>query len=239
MLAIVMPVFNESDGIENFVIEINSVFQNIEFNIFIIDDYSSDNTPSLLKELKSKKQIGDWKRNIENLGHGPSTLNALAEGINSKADYIIAVDGDGQFQARDMLKIYNQLLHGFGVVEGVRIKRNEPYFRKLVTFGVRALVFSRTWRIPKDANTPLRGYQLDTAKIVMKRLSKNTPIPNLLISVLTRKEKFLMSEVLVTSLPRRGNSQIGTTWGSKNQLLPSKRFVQFCIKSLKHWAQTP
>jgi len=239
MLAIVMPVFNESDGIENFVNEINSIFHNIEFGIFIIDDYSSDNTPNLLEELKSKKLINSWKRNLENLGHGPSTLNALVEGINSKADYIIAVDGDGQFQAGDMLKIYNELLHGFAVVEGVRVKRNEPYFRKLVTFGVRALVFSRTWRIPKDANTPLRGYQLDTAQIMIKRISKNTPIPNLLISALTRKEKFLMNEVLVTSLPRRGNSQIGTTWGPKNQLLPNKRFVQFCIKSLRHWAQTP
>ena len=233
-----MPVFNESDGIENFVNEINSIFQNIEFSIFVIDDYSSDNTPNLLEELKSKNQINDWKRNVENLGHGPSTFNALVEGINSKADYIIAVDGDGQFQASDMLKIYNQLLHGFAVVEGVRVKRDEPYFRKIITFGVRALVFSRTWRIPRDANTPLRGYRLDTAQIVMKRISKNTPIPNLMISVLTRKEKFLMSEVFVTSLPRRGNSPVGTTWGPKNQLLPNKRFIQFCIKSLRYWART-
>jgi glycosyltransferase involved in cell wall biosynthesis len=238
MLAIVMPVFNESDGIENFVNEINSIFQNIEFSIFVIDDYSSDNTPNLLEELKSKNQINDWKRNVENLGHGPSTFNALVEGINSKADYIIAVDGDGQFQASDMLKIYNQLLYGFAVVEGVRVKRDEPYFRKIITFGVRALVFSRTWRIPRDANTPLRGYRLDTAQIVMKRISKNTPIPNLMISVLTRKEKFLMSEVFVTSLPRRGNSPVGTTWGPKNQLLPNKRFIQFCIKSLRYWART-
>ena len=116
MLAIVMPVFNESDGIENFINEINLIFQNIEFGIFIIDDNSSDKTPSLLEELKSKNQINDWKRNLKNLGHGPSTLNALVEGINSKADYIIAVDGDGQFQARDMLKIYNELLRGFVVV---------------------------------------------------------------------------------------------------------------------------
>lgn len=239
MLAIVMPVFNESDGIENFINEINVTFQNIEFSIFIIDDYSLDKTPNILEELKSKNLINDWKRNLKNLGHGPSTLNALAEGINSKADYIIAVDGDGQFQAFDMLKIYHELLHGFAVVEGVRVKRKEPYFRKLVTFGVRALVFSRTWRIPKDANTPLRGYQLHTAQFMIKRIPENTPIPNLIISVLTRKEKFLMGEVLVTSLPRRGNSQIGTTWGPKNQLLPNRRFIQFCIKSLKHWAQTP
>ena len=233
-----MPVFNESDGIENFINEINITFQNIEFDIFIIDDYSLDKTPNFLEELKSKNLINDWKRNLKNLGHGPSTLNALIEGINSKADYIIAVDGDGQFQASDRLRIYNELLQGFAVVEGVRVKRKEPYFRKLVTFGVRALVFSRTWRIPKDANTPLRGYQLTTAKFMIQKIPDNTPIPNLIISALTRKEKFSMSEVLVISLPRRGKSQIGTTWGTKNKLIPNKRFIQFCIKSLRHWAKT-
>jgi glycosyltransferase involved in cell wall biosynthesis len=47
-----MPVFNEEGGIRDFVSELNLIFKNVNMKIFIVDDFSTDNTPNILTELE-------------------------------------------------------------------------------------------------------------------------------------------------------------------------------------------
>ena len=237
MLAIVMPVFNEEGGIRDFVSELNLIFKNVNMKIFIVDDFSTDNTPNILTELEKSAQIGGWQRNSTNLGHGPSTLSAINLGVNSGAEKIITVDGDGQFLGNDLRRVFDHLNGSVSVVEGVRTNRHEPIFRKLVTFSVRCLVFIQSLKFPSDANTPLRAYTRLMAQQILSKIDNNCPIPNLVISAILRKQKIIITEVHVRSIPRRGSVESGTTWNQKHRHLPSKRFVKFCASSFRYWAR--
>ncbi len=230
-----MPVFNEASGIIDFVSELNLIFKDYDMKIFIVDDYSNDKTPDILAELEQSAQIGGWFRNPKNLGHGPSTLKAINLGIQSGAEKIITVDGDGQFLGSDIKKVFDHLNTDISVVEGARINRQEPLFRKFVTFIVRYLVFAKSLSLPKDANTPLRAYHSSVARQILATIEKDCPIPNLVISVILRKEKVSITETIVRSQPRRGVEKSGTTWNQKHRHLPSLRFLKFCNTSFRYW----
>jgi glycosyltransferase involved in cell wall biosynthesis len=231
-----MPCYNEGKGIVNFIEEICKQFQGGgEFNIIVIDDHSNFASETELINLAKINDKIILIRNKRNLGHGPSTIIGLSHALKIKSDYIIATDGDGQFLASDLFRIYQELLKGNLIVEGVRSKRVEPFFRKVVTLFVRIIIFLRTHKLPKDGNTPLRGYSQMFLHTIIDELPKDSPIPNIIISTLTRKKEYIPIEIKVKSMPPRGKVKNGVTWNQRFDQLPSQKFVKFCFKSIKHY----
>ncbi len=92
-LSVVIPMFNEAENAENLVSEVNSALENIDHEIVIVDDKSTDNTAEILKKLQSK--FSQLKVVCHKINSGQST--AIATGvINASNDTIATLDGDGQ-----------------------------------------------------------------------------------------------------------------------------------------------
>jgi len=125
------------------------------------------------------------------------------------------------------------------VVEGVRTGRQESWYRVVVSAGTRALVWARSRRLPRDANTPLRAYRSEFLKDALQRIPADALTPNLLISALSRRGFVVLCEVSVNSIPRRGSEIQGSTWGPKRSVFPNRRFVTFCTKAAREWLTTP
>lgn len=229
-VVVAMPAYNEAEGLQEFL---NEIIENVRTDVMfvVIDDNSSDNTFQILQELGKTENLVAF-RNQQNLGHGQSTLIALRKASEFQCDYVISVDGDGQFRGEDIKKIISIAIQGnYDVVEGVRTHRIEPMYRKIPSIVTRIIVLMKSGKFPKDGNTPLRLYRKSALARVLMTIDRNIKVPNVYISSLVRKNDFSIMESSVVSLQRRGHNKVGTMWKTKNNWLPSRRFIRFCILS--------
>lgn len=233
-IVITMPVFNESDGILEFLTEVEKVFGNYEFAICIVDDKSTDDTLSLIQNYALKKPNIHVIPNHVNIGHGPSTYLALKNALDLNPKFILAVDGDGQFIASEMLNYFESANNSsFDYCEGIRIQRNDQWFRKLITLGTRFLVLVKSGKIAKDANTPCRIYSAARLKAILFQIPPSSLIPNLLISIYVRKKNLTIYQYKLRNISRRGISAQGSTWGKKMKIMPNKKLLKFCLNATK------
>jgi glycosyltransferase involved in cell wall biosynthesis len=235
-----MPAYNEETGIEEFLSEIEFSLKNFQGMFVIVDDCSLDSTYLKLKERSLKEKTSRFPiflfRNERNKGHGPTFTSAIKNSIDLNPVYIISTDGDGQFLGEDIRNALNYAIEkDFDILECVRSSRSDPVYRKVVTYLTRLLVWSKTGNLPADANTPLRVYKLDAVREIWANVSSETTIPNLQVSILTRKLKFNRGEFTVTSIPRRGENSIGTMWRTSNRYLPSRYFIVFCLSAVREF----
>lgn len=240
-IAIVMPAFNEQEGIDSFIRELNrAASPDLTAHFFVIDDASTDETTRVADSVAETGIRITAETNSINSGHGVSTIKALNRGLASGCGVIVAIDGDGQFIGSDVRAVIQTLLDDptVSVVEGVRHNRNDPLYRKATSWITCTLVWSRCGVWPMDANSPLRAYRHDFLESVLKRVPSDASTPNLLISVLTRKSKVRYLEVPVRSIPRRGSTTTGTTWGKRASYLPTSRFIKFCGRATRDWVTT-
>lgn len=235
-LTIVMPVFNESEGIREFVSEIRYEFSNIRPTILIVDDFSTDETWKVLQEMKAQTNDLIVYRNISNLGHGRTTVEAMNYGIMNHADYIMTVDGDGQFIGKEMLDFFKKFhLSNTNYGEGHRVLRQDPWFRKVISLVTRLLVLIKTGKRIADANTPCRIYERATLQRFLSKIDNKSMVPNLAVSIVARKEGQQVFNFSLTNIPRRGKSVQGSTWGAKKTRLPNKKLVKFCLRAIKEF----
>jgi dolichol-phosphate mannosyltransferase len=235
-VAIVMPAWNEASGIGEFLNEIHESFSGVDHVFVVVDDASTDNTVEVLSELQTAGLPLQIKRNPRNMGHGPSTINALRAGQESGSKIVLALDGDGQFLGSDIRLCYDTIIASNAqIVEGVRTRSTDPLYRKITSFTTRFLVWSSCGRFPRDANTPLRVYQRKTLEELIVHLPEQSLTPNLMISSMTRVRKVHLESVEVSFIDRRGLNPQSTSWGRSKSFLPSKRFVTFCMKATKSW----
>lgn len=235
-----MPAWNEAEGIGVFIRELNESLLLWTPRFVVVDDCSTDGTAQVVRELATRGIDICVISNAENRGHGPSTLRALRLGQESGSQVIVAVDGDGQFRGADVADVVQVLLlGGVDIVEGVRRDREDPAFRRIVSAATRFLVWTRVRRWPADANTPLRAYTRKVLGNFLERVPADAVTPNLLFSAMSRVDGLTVIEVPVTSLPRRGVSEVGNTWGTRRKSLPSRKFLAFCSKAALEWTRTP
>ncbi len=236
VLLVVMPAFNEEDGIVSFLEELKNSLRTFRPSFVVVNDCSSDGTLEKLNELMATGFPVQVLNNPVNLGHGPSTVLALRHAILVGADLIVSIDGDGQFLGEDVSTLISSMLAGsYDVAEGVRTSRNDPIFRRCVTLMTRVLVLAKSGKFPSDPNTPLRVYGAPILERLLSVLPDGAITPNLYFSGLCRRGSVNILEMRVASIDRRGISVVGTSWGSRHKRIPSRKFVIFCLRAMKQW----
>ena len=231
-----MPSFKEADGIVEFLREISQSFADYEATLLVVDDHSPDSTVEVVEKLARDLGRIVVLPQQRNRGHGPSTLIALKAGLELAPEVIIATDGDGQISGQDLRKLCDAvLLSEISYAEGIRTCRSDPWFRRVVSATTRSLIWVRSGKMVRDANTPFRAYRPNQLSQILNHLPSESAIPNLVISALVRSWSWNVGEVQVVSRTRRGNSTDGSTWNQKNPLLPSSYFLRFCLQAIKEW----
>ncbi len=105
-LSVIMPIFNEKATIRKILEKVGSL--DIEKEIIVIDDCSTDGTREI---LKSKEQTAD-KQNFKvifherNKGKGAAIRTALNY---VTGDYVIIQDGDLEYDPREYLKLITEV----------------------------------------------------------------------------------------------------------------------------------
>ena len=99
--ALIILSYNESNTIVD-VIENHYQFFD---KIIVVNDKSKDNTQKILSELENNLEKLTVITNSKNLGAGKSFDIGIKEFLQSDCDYVIKIDGDGQFNPKDAEKI--------------------------------------------------------------------------------------------------------------------------------------
>ena len=102
-LSIVIPVRNEEIVIKKIIDQLEYELKNLPYEIIFINDFSTDNTPELIKEIiKTKEQISLYDNKKKGLG------GAITEGINkAKGEAVCIMMCDLSDNIDDLKKYYN------------------------------------------------------------------------------------------------------------------------------------
>jgi glycosyltransferase involved in cell wall biosynthesis len=127
--SIVIPCFNEGEVIQEVVTNLREYLQQqaaASYEIIVVDDCSTDNTPAVLKELEGIRVI----RHPINRGYGASIKTGIK---HSQGAFVATFDGDGQHNPEDLLHICQKIRsEDWALVVGARSK----------------LLHSSLWRMP-------------------------------------------------------------------------------------------
>ena len=235
-LAVVMPAYNEADGIPGFVRELHSSLVPLaeRVDIVVVDDRSTDATAEVLTELAAELPGLRVITAEQNRGHGPTALAAYRAGLELEPDLLVHVDGDGQFHGADLARLVNAaLVTDADVVHGVRTGRTDPWFRRVLTASVGVLVTVAAGRRIPDVNTPLRSYRPVTLRALMAAVPEEAQVPHVHFSIAEARRGADVRYLRVESLPRRGGEAQGTMWSEGDTIarpqpvLPPKRLREF------------
>ncbi|MDJ1114504.1 glycosyltransferase family 2 protein [Microbacterium dauci] len=232
-VALVMPAYNEADGIEGFLAELVASFDGVadRLTIVVVDDRSTDGTADLLEASEIQGLV--VRRQPQNGGHGPTALAAYQAGLACDADVLVHVDGDGQFDGYDVARVAQHLAIGVAdVVHGVRRQRDDPWFRRVLSASLRLVVAAVARRGIRDVNTPLRAYRPDRIAELLDSHPGELLIPHVHFSIAEARRGWDVDEVEVRSRVRRGATATGTMWGgTRRKHLPTRRFVAFVARA--------
>ncbi len=235
-MAVAIPAYNEADGIGDFICEIDAALHPHarSLTLVVVDDASTDATANVLDQLRGSLhgalQVVVHSRNR---GHGPSLLTAYHRALEQQPDYVLAVDGDGQFAGADLRRLLVLLIDQAHAVSGVRRFRQDPWFRMAMTRLLRVYVRASFDVGARDPNSPLRGYEASLLSELMARLPGGCLIPNLYLTILAAQRGLALLEVDVSHRVRRGGSAVGSTWGRGSRSPVPWRLVRFSLAALR------
>jgi dolichol-phosphate mannosyltransferase len=150
-VCVLIPTLNEAPTIGGIVRE----FKELGYNhILVIDAKSSDNT------VKNAREAGATVRTQSGKGKG----NAIIEAFEIiEQPYILMLDGDGTYSAKDAEKMLTPLFLGFDQVIGDRlINAEEGAFSRLNLFGNHMLNLLFKIAHSRDLHDILSGYRAFT-----------------------------------------------------------------------------
>lgn len=131
-LSIFFPFYNEEANIERVVQEAVAAAPKFAelFEVIMVNDGSKDRTGELADKLEREIPQCRAAHNRPNQGYGGAVKRGFRE---ARMEYIFFTDGDGQFDINEIERLVT-LLEQCDIAVGFRIKRADPFMRKLNAF---------------------------------------------------------------------------------------------------------
>lgn len=154
-VSIVIPVFNEQDGIGPTLDAVTETLNNVDLpsEIIVVDDGSTDETPERVAAHQGAKLI----RHAENRGVGAARNTGI---IGAAYQAIVMIDGDATYPASEIPVLLDGLAH-YDMVVGARTGRNvaKNIVRAIPKWFILKLAcYISGSRIP-DLNSGLRAFR--------------------------------------------------------------------------------
>jgi glycosyltransferase involved in cell wall biosynthesis len=231
-ISIVVPLFNEEESLPLLIKAITDVMyrENFSFEVIFVDDGSSDNSFTVLKEIRATQgnhiKIHRFSRN-----YGKSA--ALSIGIkNASGEIIVTMDADLQDDPEAIPEMVKMLDSGWDVVSGWKKKRYDPLSKtlpsKVWNTGISMLCGLKL----HDFNCGFKAYRNETAKSLEIYGERHRYLP-----ALAYWNGYKVTEMVVPHHPRKfGKSKYGV-WRMVNGFLDmlTLLFLKRYLKSPLHF----
>ena len=205
LISIVIPIYNESESINLLVSEIIDVMNvnNINFEIILVNDGSSDETFNILSKLSLNLQHVI----IINLRKNYGQTAAMAAGFDySSGEIIITLDGDLQNDPHDIPKLIEKIEEGYDLICGWRYERKDKLINRRIPSKIANKIIGFVTGISlHDYGCSLKAFKKDIIKDIKLYGELHRFLP-----VLANMEGAKIKEVKVNHRSRKyGKSKYG------------------------------
>ncbi|MBK8944738.1 MAG: glycosyltransferase family 2 protein [Ignavibacteriae bacterium] len=205
-ISILIPLFNEEESLGKLTKEIVDQCDKISANyeIFFIDDGSTDNSLNVIKNLTKTNNRIKYISFRKNYGKS-AALNVGFQNVTG--DAIITMDADLQDDPAEIPNLIAELEKGNDLVSGWKKKRHDPFIKKYSSRFFNYVTKVMTGIKIHDFNCGLKAYRKDVVKDVDVHGELHRYIP-----VLADWKGYKVTEIPVKHHPRKyGKTKFGVS----------------------------
>lgn len=208
-LSVFFPAYNEEKNLENTVLKAIPIIEQLtpKWEVLIINDGSKDRTGEIAGKIAKKYSRVKVINHDPNRGYGAAFKSGF---YNSKYQWIVFTDADGQFDFQDIYKlIKRQKESGADLAIGYYLKRKVPFYRILGSKVWQWAVFLLFGLKVKDIDC---GFKLVSKKVIdsiPKLESERGPFISSEFLIKAKKRGFKIVEVGVSHFERKEGEATG------------------------------
>jgi len=230
-LSIVIPLFNESENVEELFFKITefSKSANFNFEIILVDGCSSDSTYEKILVQCKKLDMPQLKalkmKAREGYGHD------IVEGLK------IATFKDLAWTHADLQTDLNDLIRGYEIFQQIGnniiikgARKNRPFLDRFLTFGMQLFVYSQLNIHLSDINAQPKIFDID---FFNNYISKNYPKDfslDLFLLLQAKKNAYIIHSFDVDFKKRKFGEAKGGGGSIKNRIMLIKRTFRYIVK---------
>ena len=219
-ISIVMPVYNEEEILERTVreyyYEIIKALPGSEF--IIVDDYSTDSSPVILKKLEQELSGIKVLRPGRNGGHGKALRLAFE---NASCGLIFHTDSDYQNNPKDFWKLYNEFENA-DLIIGYRRSRHDPFHRLIISKLVQIINMLFFGFYIKDTNSPFKLVSKKCLKDCLETITPDAFAPSILLALTAKWKGYRVMEIPVEHFSRK----------TGKVSIANRKLIKACLLSL-------
>ena len=208
VLSVVIPAYNEENGIEEIAERVLSVRENLQasgiedLELLVVDDGSADNTAGVAEKIEGVRLI----RHEKNKGYGAALKTGFSK---ANGELIGFLDADGTYPPEYFPKLCEKALNGSDLVVGTRLSGTDskmPLTRRVGNFFFATLLTILGRQKVSDSASGMRVFK----RSILERLYSLPDGLNLTPVMSTRAvhEGIQMAEVPIPYDERVGNSKL-------------------------------
>ncbi len=220
-LSVVMPAYNEADGITDAVLAVQrQVLDRVpQSELVVVNDGSRDRTGEILDGIAA----GDARVRVihkPNGGHGPAIMTGLSA---ARGTWVFLVDSDNQIPLEEFAPFWSAVTAGSDAAFGVRRVRHDAELRKLLTVVIR-LALSLLFGVRLyDANVPFKLLRRSLWEEARALIPEGTLAPSLFLAVYAARRRVAIAFIDVTHKDRETGTVSIRRW----------KLLKFCAKALQ------
>jgi glycosyltransferase involved in cell wall biosynthesis len=131
-LSAIFPAYNDAGTIPSMIVTAMLAARQVtdDYEVIVTNDGSSDHTAAVLDEMAAiyPKELRIIHHPC-NKGYGATLRSGFSAATK---EWVFYTDGDAQYNPLELVSLVNALEDGVDVVNGYKISRNDPLFRKII-----------------------------------------------------------------------------------------------------------
>jgi glycosyltransferase involved in cell wall biosynthesis len=130
-LTVFFPAYNDGGTIASLVIAAVQTASRLtsDFEVLVINDGSADWTAEIIDELARLYPQVKPIHHEKNRGYGGALRSGFA---SASKEWLFYTDGDGQYDPREMTRLWAERSPSVDVVNGYKISRSDPWHRIII-----------------------------------------------------------------------------------------------------------
>jgi glycosyltransferase involved in cell wall biosynthesis len=208
-ISVFFPAYNEESNLTNTVTKAEVVLEKVakKWEIIIINDGSKDDTLKIANTLVKKNKNIKVINHSQNRGYGAALKSGL---YGSKYDLICFTDSDGQFDFKEVSRLYEKMLSSKSdLVIGYYLHRKVPFYRIWGSFVWQLAVFILFGLKVRDIDCGFKILKKKVVDTIPKLESERGPFISSEFLIKAKKARFKIVELGVNHYPRKSGEATG------------------------------